>query len=702
MAEAEPFVWGAGGAQMTPATIAAHRKVAEALMTQGMDASPVRHWTQGLARVAQAALGSWDNYRADKAELANQAADKETIASLLNGGTAPAAAAAPSAAPLNIQPNAPAAPGPDATVPIGQSRVDEPVQSAGISNPGLSDAISKVAAARGVDPAYMTRLAMVESGGNVNSANPNSSARGPFQFINSTAKQYGLANPNDPAASSDAAARLTLDNKAALTQALGREPTQGELYLAHQQGAGGAAKILANPNAPIESIVGADAARLNGATPGMTAGQFAQKWTSRFPGNDPAVPAGASAQPAPVQTAQAPANAAGGLPGVNPALLQAITSPYASDGVKKIAGLILQQQMGDKVTYQTLPDGTILALDPHGRQAPKPVYSAPVKPELKEAGTDPITGQKSFQVWDPKAQTLTPTAGGTATAQPGGGMLAPGVTAIDHTLAGDDYLKQFGPEVQSAVKAYINGDVMPSGNPRLQGLASTAKTIAQKYGADMGIPVSDALYSQRRVYRSQIGSNAPSSAGGQAKAFNQGIEHMGALADTLEKLDNSNGFGIPVVASIANSVRQGVSTEQSAISDKASSIGQTLAGEVGKLFSGSAGGGVHERQMTRDRFDTVKSKPQLAAALEATLETMRGGLTALEQRRDEVLGPNSNVRFVNPETEAKIAKIEEVIARLKSGESPKASDKAPQDVVPVEKTLGNKTYIQRGGQWFEK
>lgn len=289
--------------------------------------------------------------------------------------------------------------------------------------------------------------------------------------------------------------------------------------------------------------------------------------------------------------------------------------------------------------------------------------------KLQETGTDPITGQKSFAEYRPGRGLMPVNRPGES--QPGtGGLLAPGVSQLNHSLAGDEYLNQFGPEVKAAVKAYVNGDVMPSGNPRLQGIAAQAKTIAQKYGADLGIPVSDALYSQKRVYRSQLGSNTPNSAGGQAKAFNQGIEHMSALADTLEKLDNSNGMGIPIIAQGVNAIRQGASTEQSAIADKAQGIGQTLAGEVGKLFSGSAGGGVHERELTRERFSTVKSKPQLAAALEATLETMRGGLTALEQRRDEILGPNSDARFVTPETEKKIAKVEEVISRLKGKSAP--------------------------------
>ncbi len=253
----------------------------------------------------------------------------------------------------------------------------------------------------------------------------------------------------------------------------------------------------------------------------------------------------------------------------------------------------------------------------------------------------------------------------------GGGMLAPGVKNYDSSLTGDAYLAQFSPEVQSAVKAYMKGDVMPTGNPRLQGIAAVAKTIAQKYGQDIGQPVSDAVFSERRKYRTELGSNSATTAGGQAKAFVQGIEHADTLATKLEGLKNWNGLGVPFLAAGANAIRQGLSTNQAGLADEAKAIGQTLAGEVGKLFSGSAGGGVHERQMTRDRFSTISSGPQLAGALEGTIETMEGGLKALESRRDQVLGPDNDVKFVTKETEDKIAHIREVIARLKSGESAK-------------------------------
>jgi hypothetical protein len=139
-----------------------------------------------------------------------------------------------------------------------------------------------VEAQYGLPPGYLDRTYMIESGGNPNAQNPNSSAGGGFQFIDSTARAYGLTDKFDLNAAADAAARLASDNRDILRKALGREPTAAELYLAHQQGGGGAARLLSNPDALAVDIVGAEAVRLNGGSAGMTARQFAGLWINKF------------------------------------------------------------------------------------------------------------------------------------------------------------------------------------------------------------------------------------------------------------------------------------------------------------------------------------------------------------------------------------------------------------------------------------
>lgn len=143
-----------------------------------------------------------------------------------------------------------------------------------------SGAFNQINDAAGLPPGYLNQTAYIESGFNPNA--DNGIARGAFQFTGPTAKQYGLSNPFDPIASAQAAARLAADNSKFLAGGLGRAPTAGELYLAHQQGAAGALNLLTHPNAPATDIVGRQAVIQNGGSPDMTASQFANLWTSRF------------------------------------------------------------------------------------------------------------------------------------------------------------------------------------------------------------------------------------------------------------------------------------------------------------------------------------------------------------------------------------------------------------------------------------
>ncbi|NTF67689.1 transglycosylase SLT domain-containing protein [Rhizobium rhizogenes] len=151
----------------------------------------------------------------------------------------------------------------------------------------IRSAITDAAVRHGIDPNTLTQIAGVESNFNPASYNKGSGASGLFQFVGSTARQYGLSDPFDAAESADAAARLTKDNAAALKRGLGRDPTAGELYLAHQQGAGGALKLLQNPDANAAKLVGESAVASNGGSIGMSARDFAKMWTSRVTGGSP-------------------------------------------------------------------------------------------------------------------------------------------------------------------------------------------------------------------------------------------------------------------------------------------------------------------------------------------------------------------------------------------------------------------------------
>lgn len=159
-----------------------------------------------------------------------------------------------------------------------------------------------------------------ESGGNPNASNPSSSASGLGQFIDSTwlstirAHRPDLADQpddallalkSDPQLSREMTGAYASDNQAILSKA-GVPVTDGNTYLAHFAGPGGAVKVLqADPTAPVGSILGAAAVNANPFMAGMTAGDL-QAWAARkvSGGTQPQQTASAS----PASPANAPLN----------------------------------------------------------------------------------------------------------------------------------------------------------------------------------------------------------------------------------------------------------------------------------------------------------------------------------------------------------------------------------------------------------
>lgn len=70
---AQSFVWGANGQQMTPEQVEQLRVVSALAARNGASAAPVAHWSQGLARLADAWGGYRGNLRADAQEAAGMA-----------------------------------------------------------------------------------------------------------------------------------------------------------------------------------------------------------------------------------------------------------------------------------------------------------------------------------------------------------------------------------------------------------------------------------------------------------------------------------------------------------------------------------------------------------------------------------------------------------------------------------------------------
>lgn len=143
----------------------------------------------------------------------------------------------------------------------------------------------------------VSRIIGVESGGVATARNPNSTATGAGQFIESTwlsmmqthrpelvagkSRAEILAMRNDPQISRDMTRRYAEEN-ATFLGARGIAATPGNVYLAHFLGPAGAAQVLkADPNTPVEGIVGAAAVSANRRIlANRTAGEVAA-WAER-------------------------------------------------------------------------------------------------------------------------------------------------------------------------------------------------------------------------------------------------------------------------------------------------------------------------------------------------------------------------------------------------------------------------------------
>jgi hypothetical protein len=161
------------------------------------------------------------------------------------------------------------------------------------------DAGSRGALGIGDPTSVVDRIIGVESGGNASAKNPNSSAEGLGQFIDSTwlgmMRKYRpdiqgsdaeiLAMKRDPALSREMTTRYAEENAETLAKA-GVSPTNGNVYLGHFLGPAGAIAVgRASPDTPVSQILGADQIAANKSIlEGKTAGEV-RAWASRKMGN---------------------------------------------------------------------------------------------------------------------------------------------------------------------------------------------------------------------------------------------------------------------------------------------------------------------------------------------------------------------------------------------------------------------------------
>ena len=233
------------------------------LMKTGASTAPVSGWVEGIARALQGPLGGYFRSEASDEQQASDAAQRDELTSAFATQDFEKVAKALA--------NIPGQEGAAATLMLGrlsqgnQDRRDGRIRDAydPQGRPPASD--PAVAGAYGGNPpgSYNDTTSRRESGNDPRALNPQSGAAGLYQFMPQTWASARAAIPGLPADPRDATPEqqtaatnwLTETNRGVLRTQLGREPTQGELGLAHAVGAAGARAYMSlPPDTPIEAL----------------------------------------------------------------------------------------------------------------------------------------------------------------------------------------------------------------------------------------------------------------------------------------------------------------------------------------------------------------------------------------------------------------------------------------------------------------
>lgn len=224
---------------------------------------------QGSPQLQQQALAMALNDRQRQADIAAKTVTMLTPEQVKAAGLPPGAYQRDAYGKVDLIAKAPlfGMPGPGGGDAVGGAPAASPAG-------GGTMTVPKAPAATPTGPVPMSPQARatisVESGGNADATNPNSSATGPAQFIDSTwlsmmqkhapgliqgkSKDEILAMRSDPEVSAAMTDAYAKENDAALRSS-GLEPTPQDLYLAHVFGPGGASTMLkADQRAPAANL----------------------------------------------------------------------------------------------------------------------------------------------------------------------------------------------------------------------------------------------------------------------------------------------------------------------------------------------------------------------------------------------------------------------------------------------------------------
>jgi hypothetical protein len=541
---------------------------------------------------------------------------------------------------------------------------------------------------------YATRLFQVESGGDPNART--GSYQGLAQLSPSEEAKYGINDQNrtDPALQRTAANGIAAANTPALTSALGRAPSPGELYLAHQQGIAGAPALLTGGDTPAwqavrpyyksdamaQLAISGNLPKGSGLTVNSPASAFSNYWVNKFENG----PQGALGnQGAPVADPnQDPQGALASQQVYGRGALQG-GQPPAWQGPGGVGDTM--QNVGAWLQAANNPGGAASLLQ--GLQAKQQQYM----PKPMSMGTDPLTGKIKYGLFDPRTGTIRPMGTGAPAPQQTGSYAPDGsdfTDALQAHAAGKldtpGLIQAAGPMVSQEAKALVEGTANPSNlgnrNPALrQGGLMLAHVLDPNFNENQ-IPA-------RVQANKSLLSQAQGTLGGTITNAGTVADHAASYMENARKLQAMQwADGSSNDANWLQNLMKSHSTDTGfkAIVNAMNADADFLAGEGVKSATGGPGA-MSDRAQLRQTLDVSKSLPEKQAAAGAILDLMKGRLTPAVNNYNQAFGLNGTPKERSPESflpKSVLDKMESVMSTTAPQSQAQAAPGAPAQGAP--------------------
>ncbi|MBK1871575.1 D-Ala-D-Ala carboxypeptidase family metallohydrolase [Aestuariivirga sp. YIM B02566] len=173
-----------------------------------------------------------------------------------------------------------------------QGAVEQSAPEERIEGTAFGNLLDQITQKYDLPEGFLSILHQIEAGGRLDPPDSVAGAGGPFQIMPDTAKEFGVADTSNFEQSADGAGKIAQSHGKQLRNIIGRDYTEEELYMAYQQGAGGAGALLNNPDSNAVDVLtkvykgnkkkGRSAVIDNGGRANMTAKEFTDAWTRKW------------------------------------------------------------------------------------------------------------------------------------------------------------------------------------------------------------------------------------------------------------------------------------------------------------------------------------------------------------------------------------------------------------------------------------